>query len=171
MWEIPRVPLTLDRFDTICCDMPKTKTKSKETDDPELIRGGHFQWWRPSALVRAKGILQEIHSRLPSLVRKSLDIQAGGLILVMPETSKTEFRATASAVSSALDGIADLPVIPREIEDILTITASAETLARGRPSAQRRNANNQAARARKEHHLSPICPPSRRRSARPWRRG
>lgn len=29
-----RVPLTLDSFDTICCDMPKTKTNSKEGDDP-----------------------------------------------------------------------------------------------------------------------------------------
>ncbi|MDH6270199.1 hypothetical protein M2311_000260 [Rhizobium leguminosarum] len=121
----PRVPLTLDPFDTICCDMPKTKTKSKETDDPELIR----EWPLPVVAtlgsgVRVKGILQEIRSRLPPPVRKSLNMQAGGLILVMPETSKTAFRATASAVSSSLEGIADLPVIPREIEDILTITAS-----------------------------------------------
>ncbi|WP_280817763.1 hypothetical protein [Rhizobium leguminosarum] len=105
--------------------MPKTKTKSKETDDPELIR----EWPLPVVAtlgsgVRVKGILQEIRSRLPPPVRKSLNMQAGGLILVMPETSKTAFRATASAVSSSLEGIADLPVIPREIEDILTITAS-----------------------------------------------
>ncbi|API54591.1 hypothetical protein BMW22_02480 [Rhizobium leguminosarum] len=105
--------------------MPKTKTKSKESADPELIR----VWPLPVVAtlgsgVRVKGILQEIRSRLPSPVRKSLDMQAGGLILVMPETSKTAFRATASAVSSALEGIAGLPVIPREIEDILTITAS-----------------------------------------------
>ncbi|GAA3100553.1 hypothetical protein GCM10010520_52360 [Rhizobium viscosum] len=105
--------------------MPKTKTKKKESDDPELIR----EWSLPVAAtlgsgVRVKGILQEIRSRLPAPVRKSLDMQAGGLILVMPESSKTAFRATASAVSSALDGIASLPVIPREIEDILTITAA-----------------------------------------------
>ncbi|WP_261317068.1 hypothetical protein [Rhizobium leguminosarum] len=105
--------------------MPKTKTKSKETDDPELTR----EWPLPVVAtlgsgVRVKGILQEIRSRLPSPVRKSLDMQAGGLILVMPETSKTAFRATASAVSNPLKGIADLPVIPREIEDILTITPS-----------------------------------------------
>ncbi len=117
--------MTLGPFDTICCDMPKTKTKKKESDDPELIR----EWPLPVVAtlgsgVRVKGILQEIRSRLPSPVRKSLDMQAGGLILVMPETSKTAFRAAASAVSSALDDIADLPIIPREIEDILTITAS-----------------------------------------------
>jgi hypothetical protein len=48
-----------------------------------------------------KGILQEIRSRLPSQVRKSLDMQTGGLILVMPESSKTVFRATASAAHRA----------------------------------------------------------------------
>ncbi|MGT2445986.1 hypothetical protein ACU4I5_27495 (plasmid) [Ensifer adhaerens] len=101
--------------------------------------------------VRLKGILQEIRSRLPSTIRKSLDMQPGGLILVMPETSKTAFRATASAVSSALDGIANLPIIPREIEDILTITASERKrwLADGRlPSAGTRTVRLQG-RARK----------------------
>ncbi|MEK1886331.1 MAG: hypothetical protein AAAB35_01865 [Phyllobacterium sp.] len=132
--------------------MSKTKTKSKESDDPELIR----EW--PLTVVatlgsgvRVKGILQEIRSRLPSPVRKSLDMQAAGLILVMPETSKTVFRATASAVSSLLDGIADLPVIPREIEDILTITASERKrwLEDGRlPSAGTRTVRLQG-RARK----------------------
>lgn len=117
--------MTLARFDTICCDMPTKKTKNKERDDPELIR----EWRLPVAAtlgsgVRVKGILQEIRSRLPFPVRKSLDMQASGLILIMPETSKTTFRATVSAVSSALEGIAELPVIPREIEDILTITSS-----------------------------------------------
>ncbi|MDQ0561884.1 hypothetical protein QO004_003685 [Rhizobium mesoamericanum] len=105
--------------------MPKTKTKKKEPDDPELIR----EWSLPVAAtlrsaVRVKGILQEIRSRLPAAVRKSLDMQAGALVLVMPETSKTAFRATSSIICEALEGIADLPVIPREIEDILTITAS-----------------------------------------------
>ncbi|MBY3206877.1 hypothetical protein [Rhizobium laguerreae] len=127
-------------------------TQKKESDDPELIR----EWSLPVAAtlgsaVRVKGILQEIRSRLPSPVRKSLDMQAGGLILVMPESSKTAFRATASAVSSALDGIVNLPVIPREIEDILTITASERKrwLEDGRlPSAGTRTVRLQG-RARK----------------------
>lgn len=132
--------------------MPKTKTKTKESDDPELIR----EWPLPvvatlGSVVRVNGILQEIRSRLPSPVRKSLDMQAGGLILVMPEASKTAFRATASAVSSALEGVADLPVIPREIEDILTITTSERKrwLEDGRlPSAGKRTVRLQG-RARK----------------------
>jgi hypothetical protein len=105
--------------------MPKTNTRKKESDTPELMR----EWPLPVAAtlgssVRVKGILQEIRSRLPSAVRKSLDMEAGALTLIMPETSKTAFRATSSAVSKALEDIADLPIIPREIEDILTITAS-----------------------------------------------
>ncbi|MGZ2487760.1 hypothetical protein ACVITL_006345 [Rhizobium pisi] len=127
-------------------------TKPKNNDDAELIK----EWPLPPAAtlgssVRAKGILQEIRSRLPSPVRKSLDMRAGGLILVMPETSKTAFRATASAVSSALNGIAILPVIPREIEDILTITAAERKrwLEDGRlPSAGTRTVRLQG-RARK----------------------
>ncbi|EJC80237.1 hypothetical protein Rleg4DRAFT_1857 [Rhizobium leguminosarum bv. trifolii WSM2297] len=105
--------------------MPKTATTKKESDDPELIR----EWSLPVAAtlgsaVRVKGILQEIRSRLPAAVRKSLDMQSSALTLVMPETSKTAFRATSSVISAALEDIADLPIIPREIEEILTITAS-----------------------------------------------
>ncbi|ACE92275.1 hypothetical conserved protein [Rhizobium etli CIAT 652] len=105
--------------------MRKAKTKNNESDDPELIR----EWPLPveatlGSAVRIKGILQEIRSRLPTSVRKSLDMQSGGLILVMPETAKTAFRATISTVSIALGDMAKLPVIPREIEDILAITAS-----------------------------------------------
>jgi hypothetical protein len=105
--------------------MPKTKMKTKDSDDPELIK----EWPLPveatlGSAVRVKGILQEVRSRLPPVVKKSLDMQSGALILIMPENAKTAFRATSSAVSKALEDIADLPVIPREIEDILTITAS-----------------------------------------------
>jgi hypothetical protein len=132
--------------------MSKMKMKKKESDDPELIR----EWPLPVAAtlgsaVRVKGILQEIRSRLPSTVRKSLDMQAGALTLVMPETSKTAFRATSLAISEALQDIADLPIIPREIEDILTITAAERKrwLEDGRlPSAGTRTVRLQG-RARK----------------------
>ncbi|TCR96307.1 hypothetical protein EV281_11174 [Rhizobium sp. BK418] len=111
--------------DPICPTMPKIKSKTKENDGLELIR----EWSLPVAAtlgsaVRVKGILQEIRSRLPPPLRQSLDMQAAGLILTMPETSRAAFRAAASTVSKALEDIADLPIIPREIEDILTITAS-----------------------------------------------
>ncbi|WP_018902157.1 hypothetical protein [Rhizobium sp. 2MFCol3.1] len=105
--------------------MNKSKTKNKEADEPELMR----EWTLPveatlGSAVRVKGILQELRARLPPAVRKSLDMQTGALILIMPETSKTAFRTTSSAVSQALKNIARLPIIPREIEDILAITTS-----------------------------------------------
>ncbi|XAZ21351.1 hypothetical protein LVY75_07355 (plasmid) [Sinorhizobium sp. B11] len=132
--------------------MPRTKTKTKESDDPELIR----EWSLPVAAtlgsaVRVKGILQEIRSRLPTAVRKSLDMQTGALTLTMPETARAAFRATASVISESLADISNLPIIPREIEDILTITASERKrwLEDGRlPSAGTRTVRLQG-RARK----------------------
>lgn len=116
--------MTLAPSDPICSSVPKTKTNTK-SNDPELIR----EWSLPAeatlgSAVRVKGILQEIRSRLPPAVRKSLDMESGELTLVMPETSKTAFRATSLIVTEALQNISDLRIIPREIEDILTITAS-----------------------------------------------
>lgn len=76
------------------------------------------------SLVRAKGILLEIRARLPLAVRKSLDYTVASLTLSMPEDADVEFSRTAGIVSSSLDGIETLPVIPREIEDILSISTS-----------------------------------------------
>jgi hypothetical protein len=146
------VLLTLEPRNPICDNMKAKKTKTTQSDDSELIR----EWPLPVNLtlgssVRVKGILQEIRSRLPAAVRKSLDMQASSLTLIMPETSKFAFRATASSVSRALEEIADLPIIPREIEDILTITTSERKrwLEDGRlPSAGTRTVRLQG-RARK----------------------
>ena len=74
--------------------------------------------------VRAKGILPEIRSRLPFPVRKSLDLSGRLLTLTMAEGSEADFEAASAIVAEALIGIESLPVIPREIEDILTITTS-----------------------------------------------
>ena len=99
--------------------MPKQKTN----EGPELFK----QWPLPpkatlGSAVRAKGILLEIRARLPAASRKLLDLDGGSLVLAMPETSKTEFRFVSGVVSQALVGIESLAVIPREIQDILTIS-------------------------------------------------
>lgn len=98
--------------------MPKN-----EKNDVELLK----TWMLPPAAVmgssvRAKGILQEIRARLPAPTRKSLDIEATELTLAMGADLKATFRAVAAMVSEALETIDKLPVIPREIEDILTIS-------------------------------------------------
>lgn len=90
----------------------------------------HTNTWTlaPSATfgsaVRAKGILQEIRSRLPLASRRMLEIKGMTLLLAMPEGASDEFRSAAALVTRSLADIEHLPVIPREIEDILTITTS-----------------------------------------------
>lgn len=100
-------------------------SKRENSDAVELIR----EWTlSPSATlgsaVRAKGILLEIRARLPAPVRKSLDIDGVNLRLTMPQTAKTVFRSVCTVVSTALEGIDNLLIIPREIQDILTITTT-----------------------------------------------
>lgn len=45
------------------------------------------------------------------------------LILGMAEDCEDEFASTSSVITKALEGIENLPVIPREIQDILGISA------------------------------------------------
>ncbi|WP_416223040.1 hypothetical protein [Tianweitania sp.] len=59
---------------------------------------------------------------MPFPARKSLDVEFGALVLRMAEGENTAFKALSALVSKTLDGIEALPVIPREVEDILTIS-------------------------------------------------
>ena len=74
--------------------------------------------------VRAKGILLEVRARLPLALRKMLDIDAGSVALRVPEGFDGDYRTASAIVSSTLEGIEELPVIPREVEDILTISST-----------------------------------------------
>jgi hypothetical protein len=114
--------------------MPKN-----DTSRVELLR----TWVLPSAAtlgsaVRMKGILQEIRARLPAALKKSLDLDGHELTLMMPASEKAGFHAASAVVARVLAEVETLPVIPREIEDILTIKTSERHrwLADGRlPSA------------------------------------
>jgi hypothetical protein len=97
----------------------------KNTSDLTLVQ----EWSFPvgatlGSSVRAHGILLELRARLPSSVKRRLAIEAGVLVLRMSEGTDDEFRAASSIITSALAGIEDLPVIPREIEDILAISTT-----------------------------------------------
>ncbi|TNM65249.1 hypothetical protein [Aliirhizobium smilacinae] len=88
--------------------------------------------------VRAKGILQEIQARMPTASKKSLVLDGSDLILAMPASEKASFAAAVAIASKVMDEVETLPVIPREIQDILTIKTSERHrwLADGRlPSA------------------------------------
>ncbi|WP_018899344.1 hypothetical protein [Rhizobium sp. 2MFCol3.1] len=114
--------------------MPKT-----ETIDIELIR----TWTLPAAAtvgssVRAKGILQETQARLPTISKKSITLEGSEITLAMPARDKTAFNAAAGIVSGVMEEAETLPVIPREIQEILEIKATERHrwLADGRlPSA------------------------------------
>lgn len=87
------------------------------------------QWTLPAAStlgssVRAKGILLEVRARLAPARKKALDLSGRDLILRMPEGSEPEFLAIAAFLSGILEGIENLPILPREIEDILSISTT-----------------------------------------------
>lgn len=112
--------------------------KSPKTDI-ELLRT-----WTLSAAatlgssVRAKGILQEIQARLPVTSKKSVILEGADLTLAMPANDKAAFSASVAVVNKVMEEVETLPVIPREIQDILTIKTSERHrwLADGRlPSA------------------------------------
>lgn len=101
------------------------KRTKKVDDEPRLTR----EWPLPAAAtlgssVRAKGIMLEMRAQMPLALRKALDVRAGVLILSMPESAAADFGVAAGIVAGMFDGVADLPVIPREIEDILAIKTS-----------------------------------------------
>lgn len=84
------------------------------------------EWSLPAAAtlgssVRSHGILLEVRSKLPSTVKKSLSVVVSTLSLKMPEGQEAAFRSASAIVERVLVDIENLPVIPREIEDILTI--------------------------------------------------
>lgn len=105
----------------------------------ELIR----TWTLPTAAtlgssVRAEGILQEAKARLPATLKKSLILEGNDLTLAMPANDRAAFSATVAVVNKLMGEAEGLPVIPREIEDILAIKTSERHrwLADGRlPSA------------------------------------
>ncbi len=75
--------------------MPKA-----ERSDVELMR----TWTLPPAAsfgssVRAKGILQELQSRLPATSRKALSLEGMELILAMPARDKSAFHAAAAIIA------------------------------------------------------------------------
>ena len=116
---MPVAALTLETY------FKPMAARQKPQVDVKLIE----QWTLPAAAtlgsaVRAKGILLELRARLPLAVRKMLDIRSAVLVLGMPEDSEAAFKAACAVIASALVGIETLPVIPREIEDILTISTT-----------------------------------------------
>ena len=73
--------------------------------------------------VRTKGIERELRARLPWAVRKLVKAETGRIALRMPDDEPDEFKTASATISRTLEGIEDLPVLPREVEDVLTISS------------------------------------------------
>ena len=74
--------------------------------------------------VRAKGFLQEIQVRLTASSEKSILLEGVDLILAIAASETIAFNAAATIATQVVTEAEALPVIPREIEDILTIKTS-----------------------------------------------
>ncbi len=86
------------------------------------------QWPFPAAAalgstVRAKGIERELRARLPFAMRGGLGVEAGQISLRLPDVDAAAFESARAIVDKVLTDIHALPVLPREAEDILTISA------------------------------------------------
>ena len=55
-------------------------------------------------------------------IKFTMPVSGNILTLAMPEDFEDDFRSTAVIVARSLENIESLPVIPRELEDILTIS-------------------------------------------------
>ncbi|WP_291385662.1 hypothetical protein [Devosia sp.] len=89
----------------------------------QIVASWHLPYSvRLGSSVRSKGIFQFVRLRLPASARKNLTVNAGELTLKLPEDVDAEPLITA--VSKALEGIEERPILPREIEDILAIKSS-----------------------------------------------
>lgn len=95
---------------------PKQKPPTRTVQNWRLLPAATL-----GSSVRAKGILLEIRAQLPPSHRKLLNLESGALLLEVPESDSGDYRATAELISSKLVGIEALHVIPREVEDILSI--------------------------------------------------
>ncbi|RYH93771.1 MAG: hypothetical protein EON48_19575 [Acetobacteraceae bacterium] len=101
------------------------KAKPKDSDVGEITAS----WTLPSAArlgssIRSKGLFLEVRARLPVAARKWLSVKAGELALSVPQDATADVSKLSATIAKTLDGIESLPVIPREIEDILAISTT-----------------------------------------------
>lgn len=101
------------------------KAKPSPPDPTDLIK----TWTLPFAAtlgssIRAVGIFLEVRARLPAAARKALTIKARELTLRLPQSASVDFAKLVGRITAELDGIESLPLLPREIEDILAIKTS-----------------------------------------------
>ena len=71
--------------------------------------------------VRGRGIEREIKARLAFPDRKHLAVEAGRIRLRFEAGQEERLSAASTIVAEILRGVDDLPVLPSEVDDVLTI--------------------------------------------------
>lgn len=84
------------------------------------------EWPFPTAAalgssVRAEGIVREIRGRLAFPDRKHLTVQDGIIRLLFENGQEKRLEDASTIVGGVLSGVETLPLLPREVDDILTI--------------------------------------------------
>jgi hypothetical protein len=104
---------------------PARKPAPTETGDdaPPLVA----QWpLSPFATlgssVRAKGIERELIGRQSRAIARCIRAELGQVTLEMPQSEVATFVRLSKRIEKRLADIEDLPVLPREAEDVLTIS-------------------------------------------------
>lgn len=68
-----------------------------------------------------KGIERELRAKVPFAVRRCVKVSVGQVTLRTPSDQADAFEAATKRVAEVLGGIENLPVLPREVEDILSV--------------------------------------------------
>jgi hypothetical protein len=86
------------------------------------------EWSLPSVAtlgssVRAMGFERELRRRMPIAARKSVSIAGANIVLCMPEAEADAFNSASRKITETLEAIGQMPVLPSEAEDILSISS------------------------------------------------
>jgi hypothetical protein len=86
------------------------------------------EWSLPSVAtlgssVRAVGIERELRRRMPIAARKSVSVAGANVVLCMPKAEADAFDSASRKITETLEMIEQMPVLPSEAEDILSISS------------------------------------------------
>ena len=73
--------------------------------------------------VRAKGIERELRRKLSWTTRKFLTVEVGKAVLHIPDGSLEDFESASATIDRAMHTLTDLPVLPSEADDILSMSS------------------------------------------------
>ena len=88
----------------------------------------HHEWPLPSSVtlgstVRAKGIERELRRKLAWGHRTFLSVETGRAVLLMPASEAPMFGDIRERLDGEIADLQQLPILPSELEDILSISS------------------------------------------------